>query len=328
MSLTFYLFFALYLYSLFKISKTPKTRTENGDWNQKLQWRYIFTFLCAFLTLSSQFSFNDTIFLFVIFFFVLMVAHQNNKRKSEDRVDNNSLTDFGSSLFLFVFVIWLVRSFILEPFQIPSSSMRPGLIPGDFILVDKNTYGFRLPLSNKVFIERGKVERNDVVVFSYPLDTKTAFIKRVVGLPGDEIEYKLKDGEKILSVNKQDLIYTPVTTNYEYIETDGRDVKAKILKESASGSGSNRMILQTIDTPLLYLDFLEKDFPHKENCQYQENSVKCVIPQGHYFLMGDNRDNSHDSRYWGFVSDEMILGKAVRILVNFKQLDRVWTPIY
>ncbi len=220
--------------------------------------------------------------------------------------------DWTAGLFPVILIVFLLRSFLFEPFKIPSGSMIPTLMVGDLILVNKFHYGVRLPVINKKIIANNDPKRGDVMVFRYPPDPRLDYIKRVVGLPGDEITYT----NQKLSVNGQPVA---VASLGEYYDEDSLryapqwseklgDVEHKILvnpRLQAAYGG---------DT---------KSFPHHANCRYSVEGVSCKVPAGHYFMMGDNRDNSQDSRYWGFVPDENIVGRAFFVWMNFGNLGRI-----
>jgi signal peptidase I len=220
--------------------------------------------------------------------------------------------EYSGSFFPVIAVVFFVRSFLYEPFKIPSGSMEPTLVAGDFILVNKFTYGIRLPLLNKTVIHVSEPKRGDVMVFRYPIDPSTDYIKRVVGLPGDKIAYK----NKHLTINGQKLAYEA-----EKDFRDGLDYRAQFTENL---SGVKHKILNSRELRLDAHPF--DNYENKELCVYDNNSVEdftCSVPPGHYFMMGDNRDNSQDSRYWGFVPDENIVGKAVGIWMNLDDLKRI-----
>ena len=226
--------------------------------------------------------------------------------------------DLGRSFFPVIFVVFFVRSFIAEPFKIPSGSMIPTLQIGDFILVNKYTYGLRLPVTNRPFIELGSPQRGDVMVFKYPQDTTTDYIKRVVGVPGDVVEYK----HKRLTINGQAQIVTPAGASaraglQEFVNTDRFE----------EDLGSHHHVIQIRnDQPTLYNSRVI-DYPNRDACEYNSDGFVCTVPPGHYFMMGDNRDSSSDSRYWGFVPDQNIVGRAFLIWWNFGELSRIGTRI-
>ncbi len=217
-----------------------------------------------------------------------------------------------ASFFPVILVVFVLRSFIVEPFRIPSGSMLPTLEVGDFILVNKYTYGIRLPVINKKIIEMGKPERGDVMVFKYPLDPSMDYIKRVVGLPGDVVEYH----NKRLRINGEDIQLSPYQAEQaDYLLKD-RMYFAKRLSEKLGTAQHD--ILNDPDAPAYVRD--PKVFPMQENCIYNGDGITCKVPAGHYFMMGDNRDGSSDSRYWGFVPEENIVGKAFFIWFHAQNL--------
>lgn len=220
--------------------------------------------------------------------------------------------EYGASFFPVILVVFVLRSFIVEPFKIPSGSMLPTLQIGDFILVDKNTYGIRLPVLNVKVIERGSPQRGDVIVFRYPEDPSLDYIKRVVAVPGDTVAYQ----DKQLTVNGQRIALAPLD---DYLDTQ-RMIYLKQFRESL-GPGGHRLLVDPRDPPIREDAGLFS--VHRENCRYNHAGVICKVPEGHYFVLGDNRDNSRDSRYWGFVPDENIVGKAFFIWFNFSELGRI-----
>jgi len=210
-----------------------------------------------------------------------------------------------------ILAVFVLRSFLFEPFKIPSGSMIPTLLVGDLILVNKFTYGVRLPVINTKLTDGNTPKRGDVMVFRYPPKPTLDYIKRVVGVPGDEVAYL----NKKLTVNGQ-----PVETNKlaDYFDPDAMRYFKQF--EERLGAGKHR-ILNDDERPAFVPGV--DDFPFKQNCRYSVEGVVCKVPEGHYFMMGDNRDNSLDSRYWGFVPDKNIVGKAFLIWMNFANLSRV-----
>ena len=219
--------------------------------------------------------------------------------------------DWTAGLFPVIAVVFVLRSFLFEPFKIPSGSMIPTLQVGDLILVNKFHYGIRLPVINKKIIPNHDPARGDVMVFHYPMNPQVDYIKRVVGLPGDEVSYLNKqlriNGEVIPEAPLPDY-YVDERHVYEHaFEEDLKGVKHKILNDAERPAGV---------TPF-------NGFPFKDNCQYSAEGVVCKVPANHYFMMGDHRDDSQDSRYWGFVPDENIVGRAFFVWMNFGDLDRI-----
>ena len=219
--------------------------------------------------------------------------------------------EYSGSFFPVIALVFCLRSFLYEPFKIPSPSMVPTLQVGDLILVNKFTYGIRLPLLNKKVIDIGNPQRGDVMVFKYPKDMSLDYIKRVVGVPGDKIVYK----NKRLSLNGEALSYQPMP---DYLD-DERLTYSKQFVEKLGGV--EHRILNRPEAPD-DLGVIEP-YPMREACSYNPDGFACTVPVGHYFMMGDNRDNSADSRYWGFVPDQNIVGKAFFVWMNFGNLKRI-----
>jgi len=222
--------------------------------------------------------------------------------------------EYSGSFFPVIALVFFVRSFLYEPFKIPSGSMEPTLIAGDFILVNKFAYGVRLPVLNKKVIEIDQPKRGDVMVFRFPEDPSTDYIKRVIGVPGDKITYK----NKRLTVNGQKLQYQNLP---DYLD-DAEDSPLAYRKRfSENLAGVQHDILNYEERPAYVRD--PHNFPHRDMCTYDTEGFTCSVPPGHYFMMGDNRDNSGDSRYWGFVPDENIVGKAFFVWMNFSHPKRI-----
>jgi len=221
--------------------------------------------------------------------------------------------DWTAGLFPVIIVVFLLRSFLFEPFKIPSGSMIPTLEVGDLILVNKYHYGVRLPVINKKIIANHDPKRGDVMVFRYPENPSIDYIKRVVGVPGDEVSYRNQqlylNGAAVPTTPRPDF-FNEETRRFdpEFVEKLG-DLDHRILVDRQRSS--------FITAP--------SSFPYKENCRYSGEGVTCKVPSGHYFMMGDNRDNSQDSRYWGFVPDENIVGRAFFIWMNFSDPKRIGT---
>jgi len=220
--------------------------------------------------------------------------------------------EYAKSFFPVIFVVFFVRSFIVEPFKIPSGSMMPTLLAGDYILVNKFTYGLRVPILNNTFLEINHPKRGDVFVFHYPPEPTTDYIKRVVGLPGDKIRYK----DKHLTINGKFLDVTDVG-DYEYIKPGLNMVIAKQYHEQ----------LGEVKHDILINDWVGSYDPDAIGTKFA-NDEEVEVPAGHYLAMGDNRDDSSDSRVWGFVPERNLVGKAFYIWMNFDQGSRIGTSIH
>ncbi|MBV6271424.1 signal peptidase I [Alcaligenaceae bacterium CGII-47] len=219
--------------------------------------------------------------------------------------------EYCVSFFPVILFVFALRSFVVEPFRIPSGSMLPTLENGDLILVNKFQYGIRLPVIDYKLIPLGAPSRGDVVVFRYPVDPSVDYIKRVVGEPGDVVSYR----DKILSVNGQVIVRE---RDGDYYEPD-RAAYVSAYHEQLNEAGHD--ILLNKDTPQNVMPIT--NYPYRDQCKYFADGVTCTVPAGQYFMMGDNRDNSLDSRYWGFVPDKNIVGRAFFIWMNFGSPSRI-----
>jgi len=251
------------------------------------------------------------------------------KRKAElakmgiDQVDDNTREaksrlimqpwwlDWTAGLFPVIVAVFLLRSFLFEPFKIPSGSMIPTLLVNDLILVNKFHYGIRLPVINTKVFDNQSPQRGDVMVFRYPPKPSLDYIKRVVGLPGDEVAYL----NKTLTINGKPILKTPLA---DFFDEDALRYAKQF--EELLGDKKHR-VLNDDDRPAFIAG--AADFSFRQNCRYSSEGVVCKVPEGHYFMMGDNRDNSLDSRYWGFVPEKNIVGKAFFVWMNFGNLKRI-----
>ncbi len=214
---------------------------------------------------------------------------KRRRNKPEDPI----LVDYAKSFFPVLLIVLVLRSFIFEPFRIPSGSMIPTLLIGDFILVSKFSYGLRLPVVHTKILETGAPVRGDVAVFRFPSNPRQDFIKRVVGLPGDTIAYR----NKILYVNGEEALISGGET---YKREGSDDIKPRETRQRYQeqlGDVSHDILLASEST----------------------GSIERVweVPEGHYFMVGDNRDNSLDSRSWGFVPEENLVGRAKYVWMHW-----------
>jgi len=219
--------------------------------------------------------------------------------------------DWTAGLFPVIVVVFVLRSFLFEPFKIPSGSMIPTLHIGDLILVNKFHYGVRLPVLNTKLTEGASVQRGDVMVFRYPPKPSVDYIKRVVGVPGDEVSYL----NKRLTVNGQPIATKALPDFFD-------ESTMRYFKHYSESLGAKPHQTLVDDERPAFIPGADP-FPGRDNCRYTVEGVTCKVPAGHYFMMGDNRDNSLDSRYWGFVPDANIVGKAFFVWMNFGNLKRI-----
>ncbi|HDR9472515.1 signal peptidase I [Burkholderia multivorans] len=238
-------------------------------------------------------------------------AVQTRSKLRDEKLRQPWWLEYTASFFPVILAVFVVRSFIVEPFKIPSGSMVPTLLVGDFILVNKFEYGLRMPITNTKITQGSPLARGDVVVFRYPKDESVDYIKRVIGLPGDTVAYQ----DKQLTINGQPVPETPLPDYFD----DERQNYAKQFEETI-GNKKNAILNNPAVPPFVMGAY---DYPYRDNCTYNSRGVICKVPPGHYFMMGDNRDNSADSRYWGFVPDKNIVGRAFFIWMNFSDLKRI-----
>ena len=198
--------------------------------------------------------------------------------------------EYAKSFFPVLLIVLLLRSFVVEPFRIPSGSMMPTLLVGDFIVVTKYSYGVRLPVTRTKILDTGEPARGDVMVFRFPANPREDYIKRVVGLPGDQVVYR----NKSLYINGE-LVATTALDSYIGVGSGTVMTGARLAEEQ----------LGEVAHQILY-------WPNRPSIEGE-----VYVPEGHYFVLGDNRDNSNDSRFWGFVSEHHLVGKAVYIWMNW-----------
>ena len=246
----------------------------------------------------------------------LFDAKWARKRRLSD-VPEPVVVDMARAFFPVIVVVFLIRSFWVEPFKIPSGSMKPTLLVGDFILVNKYTYGIRLPVVNRKVMDVNEIRRGDVVVFRYPADPSVDYIKRVVGTPGDRLSYK---GKRI-SINGEAV---PVNPSGFYTDAELNYLRLPTYSEKL-GEKAHQVMTVPAQPPV---DLAQvRQFAHRGNCEYNDDGFSCTVPAGHYFMMGDNRDQSSDSRYWGFVPDDHIKGRAFLVWMNFGDFRRIGSGI-
>jgi signal peptidase I len=217
----------------------------------------------------------------------------------EGKLKNNKIIENIKGFFPVLLAVFIIRSFIVEPFKIPSGSMMPTLVAGDFIAVNKFSYGLRLPVFNKLIFSLGQPKRGDVFVFHYPEDPSIDYIKRLIGLPGDKIRYE----DKVLYINDE-RINQSYEGAYDYFLASSRPMSAS----------KKREILGNSEYSILIHDIPDENY-------------NFVVPDKHYLAIGDNRDNSSDSRVWGYVPEKYLVGKAFMIWLNFDNFSRIGDSI-
>ena len=231
----------------------------------------------------------------------LFFASKRQQAATSKTFHDPILVEYSKSFFPVLFAVLILRGFLYEPFRIPSGSMMPTLLVGDFILVNKFDYGLRLPVTHTKITPGDKPERGDVAVFRFPEDQSLDYIKRVIGLPGDHISYY----NRRLSINGK-AIKTDFQNNYEGL-----------------GESSELMINQGCDNIKAKCKVFNESLGEVEYTMMTNPDVRfsadgeLFVPAGHYFVMGDNRDHSNDSRFWGFVPEENLVGKAVMIWMHW-----------
>ncbi len=244
----------------------------------------------------------------------ILVLHKR-RQSAFGAVPDPWYVEYSKSFFPVILLVFMVRSFIVEPFKIPSGSMMPTLLAGDYILVNKFTYGLRVPILNSVFYPVSLPQRGDVFVFHYPPDTSIDYIKRVVGLPGDKIQYR----DKQLTINGK-VINLDFVQPYQYaLNVNDESGNPREVEVTASRLSEQ---LESVKHDVLIHDIMNQYSPGSPGYRLMQGET-ITVPEGEYFAMGDNRDNSSDSRVWGFVSERHLVGKAFFIWFNFDQWRRI-----
>ena len=237
------------------------------------------------------------------------------QRATKGKGNENFIVSWAYDFWPVLAIVLVLRSFLFEPFNIPSESMVPTLETGDYILVNKYQYGVRLPITNTKIISVGEPQRGDVAVFRYPENPKISYIKRIIGLPGDTI--KFENGVLVINGQPQERTLaaeTVITT--DVMAGDDQSVKIELLGKTYSSTlCTHKFNIQEIDAeqglPLAqqYVAQLPKGLSQTQNWE-------VTVPKGHYFAMGDNRDQSADSRFWGFVPEENLTGHAIYVWMH------------
>lgn len=272
-------------------------------------YNYFYIFLLSLIAISGLFWLIEKI---KIFYFKLKYSKQQEKYTHNNP---NSIAE----LFPTLFFIFIFRFFIFEPFQIPSGSMMPSLLVGDFILVQKFFYNIKNPINNKVLFTISHPNRGDIVVFQFPKDKKKNYVKRVIGIEGDTINYD--SSTKIISLSHKYSNFKKPIKLMKY--KDLKNLK-KNLKKYSNNQG---YYLDERINSKAYKVLLIKGKKDKKNIYYKQgnkNKGTWVVPKGCFFVMGDNRDNSFDSRYWGFIPESNLVGKVNIIWFSFRKKEKKW----
>lgn len=234
------------------------------------------------------------------------VERQSNSGKNKTTKKKPVIIEYSRAFFPVLLIVLLIRSFIAQPYQVPTASLEPTIVPGDFILVTQYNYGLRLPAWNKKIINIGEPKTGEIALFYWPVNPAVTFVKRVIGVPGDRVSYI----NKVLYINgkeaKQKLIGYTTDSN----GPGGPSWKVAIYEENLNGV-KHKIYVCTKDAI---------------NCPNREahNFYNLVIPKGKYFMMGDNRDNSDDCRDWGFVPEKSFIGKALYVWMNWDRSQTNW----
>jgi len=251
----------------------------------------------------------------------------------------------ASSFFYVLIIVFFIRTVLFEPFFVPSESMNPTLISGDFILSKKFSYGIRNPLNNHILMSTYFPNRGDIVVFKYPKCKTINFVKRIIGIPGDYIKYDFKKKKLLILpmhklINKQKL---KVLTKYNYISQKNPN-SIEIRTNETILSQKNKKFYKKIFSNMFYKEIkkelLEKNLHEilingllidDNNSYFKQKNLhlgEWIVPKKAYFVMGDYRDNSLDSRYWGFVSEDNLIGKINSIWMSIEKNTKTWWPIH
>lgn len=218
------------------------------------------------------------------------------KKRQQAKTEEPVLIEYCRSFFPMLLIIWSIRSFLIQPYRVPTGSLEPTIMPGDFIAVNQFAYGLRLPVLNWKMLALGTPKRGDIALFRWPVDPKIVFVKRVVGVPGDHIQYK----DKTLYINGQKAEHQFIKNDFDVDPISGISMPVEVHREDMSG------IEHSI-------------FLHSVGGETQD--IDLVVPSGQYFMMGDNRDNSDDSRSWGFVPDRNLIGKAFVVWMSWDSVE-------
>lgn len=295
----------------------------DGDLPALIDWSFLLFILAVFCLLANYFSF-ESVFLVMCMAsgiaYIACLAHRKGEKEIIEPFSFWHVVEYVKGFFWIFLVIFLIRGFVVDLSIIPSSSMRPGLKVGDFVLVNKYDYGFKVPISNHLLWRNKSVQRGDVIVFDYPLNPSVQYVKRVIGIPGDVIKMWHKDlfinGKKI---QDQFIEYKKYLEN-SYNVNQPFEIMVDHYRETIGDRVFS--IYRMSNRPTLDPEGVKK----RNTCTiFGDEGFMCKVPSGQYFVLGDNRDNSEDGRYWGFVPERNIEGRPFLVWMNFKQPSRIGT---
>jgi len=300
----------------FVAQRTGSPRSDTRKGLLEVAWPVLFIAVMGLLLKFTDFAAVLLLAAVITGVIWLWDAKWARKRRTDGEPEP-VVVDMARAFFPVIVVVFVIRSFWVEPFKIPSGSMKPTLLVGDFILVNKYTYGIRLPVINKKIIDVNPVRRGEVIVFRYPWDPSVDYIKRVVGLPGDKVVYR----NKRLMINGEPV---PAQGAGFYTDSELGFLRLPTYTEKL-GNHTHQMMIVPAQPPVELSQV--RQFAHRENCEYNDDGFSCTVPPGEYFMMGDNRDQSSDSRYWGFVPDDHVKGRAFLVWMNFGDFHRIFNGI-
>jgi signal peptidase I len=280
----------------------------------EIAWPVFFVSAMGMLALKEVVSFPAVLLLASVLTGAIWGADRLLLKSKRGAAPEPALVEMSRSFFPVIVIIFLLRSFLYEPFKIPSESMLPTLHVGDFILVNKFTYGVRLPVAN-IKLSEGGPQRGDIMVFRLPENPSKDLVKRVIGLPGDTVSYL----NKRLTINGMPIEQHQIDAVTEVDAQLGLR-RADAFAEKM-GERMHTILLNPVAPGVNPAGV--RPFPNRDRCRYLAEGFVCMVPPGHYFMMGDNRDNSADSRYWGFVPDKNIVGKAFFVWLNLGNWRRI-----
>lgn len=217
--------------------------------------------------------------------FTLMDVFYLKKRTIHSRIVSQA-----RSFFPLLLIVWIIRSFVIQPYRVPTGSLEPTVMPGDFIAVQQYAYGLRFPIGGQKILTVNTPQRGEIALFRWPQNPKILFVKRVIGVPGDRLVYK----NKMLTVNGEPASQILLYQTYDQGSTDYQ--RLVDVKEEQLGTLRHKIYVEPAE---------------------EADDFEVVVPEGHYFMMGDNRDDSNDSRHWGFVPDANLIGKAFGVWMSW-----------